>query len=130
MDLNNLTEVVRFEITDDGFVFYDKDGNIPDPKDSYWEGRLNLWDYQGKSLDGLPNVANGGLDLQRYKGKSLKGLPSVVKGDLWLDNYKGNDCNNLPKEYNEIFIKGRQRIKADFDNWWKTEKLKRILLDY
>ena len=171
MDLSHLTKVVKYEITKDGFIFYDENGNIPDPSNSYWDGYLDLYGYKGKSLKGLPNVVNGWLSLACYKGKSLKGLPSVVDGSLWLYNhkgesleglpsvvngvldlynyngeslkglpnilnerlylnsYKGNNYHNLPKEYREIYIKGQWHTKAEFDNFWKTEKLKKALLD-
>lgn len=150
MDTSNLTKVVRFEITDNGFVFYDEQGSVPNPENSYWngsldfrndniqsikglphiiEGNLDLEFYQGKSLKGLPSVVNGYLDLRSYNGESLEGLPSVVNGSFWLLNYKGNDYNNLPKEYKEIFIKDRWYKKSEFDDWWKTEKLKKALLD-
>ena len=128
MDISNLTKVVKYEITDDGFIFYDENGNVPDPKTAYWDGVLNLYNYNGKSLEGLPNVVSGWLDLGSYQGKSLKGLSSMVEW-LVLYDYKGNDYNNLPKEYGEICIKGNWYTKVEFDNFWKTEKLKKVLLD-
>ena len=129
MDLTNLTEVIRFETTDDGFIFYDEHGNIPDPSNSYWEGDLNLDDYNGESLNGLPNVVNGHLYLWSYNGKALKGLPNTIKTWLYLNQYKGNDLNHLPKDYTEICIKDKWYTKAEMDDFLKTEKLKKVLLD-
>ena len=129
MDLSKLTQVTRYEITDNGFIFYDENGNVPDPSNAYWDGALNLYTYKGKSLKGLPSIVHGSLWLDGYQGKSLKGLPSVVSGYLHLNNYKGNDFNNLSKEYRHIFIKGKWYKKSEFDDMRKTEKLKEALLD-
>ena len=104
----NSTKVVRYDITDDGFIFYDENGNVPDPSVAYWDGDLDLWNYTGKSL---------------------KGLPSVVNERLSLRQYKGNDFNNLPKEYEEIRINDKWHTKDQFDDFIKTEKLKKALLD-
>ena len=149
MNLSNLTKVVRFEIIDDGFIFYDEHDNIPNPKNAYWERDLLLYDYMGKSLKGLPKIVNGHLWIMRYTGESLEGLPDVVNGvlNLWhydgaslkglpnavhnyldLSHYQGNDFDNLPKEYEKIYIKGNWYTKAEFDDYIKTEKLKKVLL--
>ena len=129
MDLTKLTKVVQYTVTDNGIICYDKDGNIPNPKTAYWDGGLFLLPYSIKSLKGLPSVVNGYLWLDNYKGESLEGLPDVVNGVLRLDSYTGNDFNHLPKGYEKICIKGKYHTKAEFDNWWKTEKLKKALLD-
>ena len=149
MDLSNLTQVVDYEITDNGFVFYDAQGNIPDPQKAYWDGSLWLNTYNGESLGGVPKIVNGDLSLNRYQGKTLAGLPTVVKGSLWLENYNGesleglpekvrwlfldgyngNDFNSLPKEYIKIWINGKRHTKAEIDDLQKTQKLKSILLD-
>ena len=126
MDLNKLTKVVKYEITDDGFVFYGENGNVPDPSVAYWDGDLNLYRCEGKpcseglpevvdgdlwsyaytsnSLKGLPKIVNGHLTLNYYKGRSLKGLPEVVNGMLSLDSYQGHNFKNLPKEYVGLYI--------------------------
>ena len=129
MDLSNLTKVTAYTITDKGFVFYDENGNVPDPKTAYWDGVLNLWDCKGKSLEGLPHIVIGDLRLNNYNGESLEGLPSVVVAYIYLSRYQGNDFNNLPKEYGKIYINDKVYTKSEMDDFWKTERLKRILLD-
>ena len=129
MDLIHLTQVVKYEITKKGFIFYDEKGNIPDPSVAYWDGTLSLYDYKGKTLEGLPGIVDGGLDLSSYNGESLEGLSKIVNGYLWLNSYNGNAFNNLPKEYEEIFINNKKYTKSEFDDFLKTEKLKSILLD-
>ena len=148
--ITGLTKVVKYIITDDGFIFYDKHGSIPDPQNAYWNGDLYLYHYDGKSLKGLPGAVNGALNLNTYEGKSLEGLPDIVYGDLdlrsyngktlegmskimrgilGLDSYKGNDFSNLPKEYFGLYVYDQWYTKDQFDDYWKTKRLKRALLD-
>ena len=129
MDLNKLTKVISFKITKDGFIFYDARGSIPDSKKAYWDDALDLGMYQGKSLKGLPKIVNGHLWIMRYTGESLEGLPSVVNESLILSHYNGNDYNNLPKTYVEIVLNDGWYTKDQFDDFIKTERLKKALLD-
>ena len=98
INIEGLTQVIRYEVTDDGFVFYDINGSIPNPKEAYWDSDLNF---------------------EKYKGKSLKGLPSAVDGSLWLNSYKGNDWENLPKDYSRISVFGKLYKKDEFDKLLK-----------
>ena len=150
MGLSKLTKVTRFKITDNGFIFYDEQGKVPDPKDSYWDGdlwvdaykvkslkglpgvvngALNLNTYEGKSLEGLPDIVYGDLDLRSYNGKTLEGMSKIMRGILGLDSYKGNDFSNLPKEYFGLYVYDQWYTKDQFDDYWKTKRLKRALLD-
>ena len=128
MDLNKLTKVTRYEITDNGFIFYDEQGNVPDPNDTYWSHHLNVWEYTGKSLKGLLRIIYGNLWLNSYIGESLEGLPEKVV-ILNINSYQGDDWENLPERYSSVFIHYEWYTKAEFDDFIKTEKLKKVLLD-
>ena len=103
-----MVKISRIIINNDDFKFYDMDGNLIDTENSYLDANLDLSSYEGKSLRGLPNIS----------------------GWLILPNHIDYDWSQLSKEYKGICVTGRWvKTKAEFDNWWKTEKLKKVLLD-